>query len=213
MTGSKLNIELNGVSAGTQYDQIITAGLNLDDDSNGGASLEISLGYEPAINDSFTIIQITDVFPSLNHFNGLPGGAEFVVDGTLFSITYVGGDGNDVVLTALSSNVRYVNANAAPNGDGLSWGTAFDNLQDALATGVDGMEIWVAQGVYYPDIGIGQVDNDVFSTFNIPNGVKVYGGFDGTETDISQQDPDTYVTVLSGDIDNNDTVNNDGITI
>ena len=33
---------------------------------------------------------------------------------------------------------------AAAGGDGLSWGQAFPDLQDALAAAVDGDQIWVA---------------------------------------------------------------------
>ena len=36
------------------------------------------------------------------------------------------------------------------------------------------------------------------------DGLKIYGGFAGAETDLSQRDPATHVTVLSGDIDQDD---------
>lgn len=38
-------------------------------------------------------------------FKDLPEGAEITVDGAIFKISYVGGDGNDVVLTALNDSV------------------------------------------------------------------------------------------------------------
>ena len=119
-TGSILNIELNGVTAGTDYDQISTDFIDLDDDSNGGATLEISLGYVPAINDSFIIIELSDVFPISNHFYNLPEGTSFSADETLYSITYEGGDGNDVVLTVIGASRLYVDQNVAVAGDGSS---------------------------------------------------------------------------------------------
>lgn len=87
-------------------------------------------------------------------------------------------------------------------GDGLSWATAFRGLQDALpGPGGANLEIWVAAGVYTP----GPPSQPDIS-FQIPDGVAVYGGFAGGETSLDQRDWQTNVTVLSGDIDDNDLV-------
>ncbi len=88
--------------------------------------------------------------------------------------------------------------------NGVRWTSAYTNLQDALAVATDGTEIWVAAGVYYPDEGGGQTNNDVTASFALTDGVKLYGGFAATETERSQRQPRTNVTVLSGDIDGND---------
>ncbi len=106
----------------------------------------------------------------------------------------------------------YVNANAVSGGDGQSWVTAFNNLQDALAIGISGMEIWVAQGVYYPDVGGVNGNDDRMAAFQLKDGVSVYGGFIGTETELSQRNPELNVTVLSGDIEQDD-INLDGNNI
>ena len=42
------------------------------------------------------------------------------------------------------------------------------------------------------------------ATFQLNDGVAIYGGFSGTETSRSQRDPATYITVLSGDLSYND---------
>ncbi len=99
----------------------------------------------------------------------------------------------------------------SPLPDGISWTTAYTNLQDALAVATDGTEIWVAAGVYYPDEGRGQTNNDVRASFGLKNGVKIYGGFAGTETQRSQRQPRANVTVLSGDIDRNDGTDGQGV--
>ena len=51
--------------------------------------------------DIFTIVNHTEPGPVQGTFKDLPEGAEITVSGVTFKISYVGGDGNDVVLTAL----------------------------------------------------------------------------------------------------------------
>ena len=93
--------------------------------------------------------------------------------------------------------------------DGLEeWGRAKKYLQSALALAADGDQIWVAEGTYYPDEGSGRTNNDRSSTFAIPSGVKVYGGYPSGGGDRQWAQ---YPTTLSGDIDqNDDTGNSDG---
>lgn len=109
---------------------------------------------------------------------------------------------------------RIVRVNAqsqAGNADGSSWENAYVTLQDALVDAKQGDEIWLAAGVYYPDEGGEQKDNDRAATFQLVNGVAIYGGFAGTETQRSQRDPERNLTVLSGDIDSDDTSDGDGV--
>ncbi|PWH18947.1 MAG: hypothetical protein DDG59_04770, partial [Anaerolineae bacterium] len=103
----------------------------------------------------------------------------------------------------------YVKAGASTP-DGNSWATAYATVQDALAD-TNCTEIWVAAGVYYPDEGAGQTDDNRASTFTLKNGVALYGGFAGTETARDQRNPAAHVTVLSGDIDKNDTTDASGV--
>jgi hypothetical protein len=95
--GANFNLELNGTTAGTGYDQLIVDG-SLD---LGSANLNPNLGFSPSNGDTFTIIDYVSLGAVTGTFNGLAEGATFTSGGTLFRITYVGGDGNDVVLTAL----------------------------------------------------------------------------------------------------------------
>lgn len=93
----------------------------------------------------------------------------------------------------------YVNAAAASGGDGLSWASAFASLQDAIdAVSLYGGaidEVWVAKGTYLPATGTYRGD-----TFDLPDGVKFYGGFAGNETQLSQRDYVANPTFLSGSI-------------
>lgn len=107
--------------------------------------------------------------------------------------------------------IIYVDVDAAGANNGGSWTDAFNHLQDALVAATSGDQIWVAEGVYYPDLGVGQVNNDRSASFELVDSVAVYGGFDGTESDLSARDWTTHLTVLSGDLEQNDTVNSDGV--
>ena len=90
--------------------------------------------------------------------------------------------------------------------NGNSWANAYLNPQLALGD-VNCTEIWVADGVYKP-AGSGVRG----MPFVVPANVAVYGGFVGTEALRTQRDWRTNVTILSGDIDSNDT-NADGNNI
>ncbi|MBK1883794.1 hypothetical protein JIN85_15355 [Luteolibacter pohnpeiensis] len=84
--------------------------------------------------------------------------------------------------------------------DGSQWSLAFPYLQDALAAAVSGDEIWIAEGTYYPDEGTGITDNDREVSFNLIEGVSLYGGFAGTELVRTARDADAHPTILSGDL-------------
>ncbi|MBE0686869.1 MAG: DUF11 domain-containing protein, partial [Anaerolineaceae bacterium] len=93
---------------------------------------------------------------------------------------------------------------------GNSWADALTTLQDALQV-TEACELWVAKGMYYPDQGSSQADNDRTATITLQSGVAIYGGFAGTETSRDQRNWETNVTVLSGDIDQNDVTDLNGV--
>ena len=106
---------------------------------------------------------------------------------------------------AEAAGTIYVDASATSPGTGTSWASAYTSLQNALAAAVSGDQIWVAAGVYYPDEGGGVTNDDRTATFTMLNGVAIYGGFAGTEPSLGERDWDANVTVLSGDLEQNDT--------
>lgn len=99
--------QISGLSAGSQHDQIIV------DNSNGGtgvldlgaAILNITVGYTPAVNDSFLLVNNLGAGSVLgNFFNGatqLNQGDSFTQGGQNYVINYNGGNGNDVVISAI----------------------------------------------------------------------------------------------------------------
>ncbi|NOT37242.1 MAG: HYR domain-containing protein [Saprospiraceae bacterium] len=86
--------------------------------------------------------------------------------------------------------------------DGLSWANSFLTLHKALQTVIAGDEIWVAEGTYYPDEGPGMTNNNPSHSFHMIEGVGIYGGFNGTETILSQRDWVDNECTLSGEIGN-----------
>jgi len=118
------------------------------------------------------------------------------------------------VLADTTADVIFVDVdNTSGTYNGLSWPTAYTNVQTALAVVGSNGEIWVAEGVYYPDEGVGQINGSVTSTFVLTDGVSVYGGFDPSTLVIEFQarDWDTYVTVLSGDLGGDDITTSVGV--
>lgn len=111
----------------------------------------------------------------------------------IISITFV-------ALTIPSyAKIIYVDDNASAGGKGTSWSSARKYLQDALSNAEYGDEIWVAEGIYKPNLWLKKSDGDKYDSFNLVNGVGMYGGFKGTET---KRTPlgDTNKTILSGEI-------------
>ncbi|PEN05720.1 hypothetical protein CRI93_11460 [Longimonas halophila] len=96
----------------------------------------------------------------------------------------------------------YVDADASGADTGASWDDAFNDLQDALDSATSGDEIWVAEGTYTPGTDRG----DRFTMSGNQDGLKVYGGFAGGETALSDRDSRANETILSGDIDGDGTL-------
>jgi uncharacterized delta-60 repeat protein len=100
----------------------------------------------------------------------------------------------------LLTTIVYVDTNLSSSGDGSSWASAYTSLQDGLsAAEADGpssaniVDVYVAGGTYLPTTG-----TDRTYTFEIPNHVAVYGGYEGS-TGASPNTRDA-TTTLSGDI-------------
>ncbi len=91
-------------------------------------------------------------------------------------------------ICGLRAEIFYVDRSAPPEGDGTSWATAFNNLDDAVAATTDGIfngilnrysqrdEIFVKKNYTY-------VINNLL---NIQRGTRIYGGLKGDETTIEE---------------------------
>lgn len=96
---------------------------------------------------------------------------------------------------ARAASIIYVRATATGAANGASWKDAYPDLQTALTAAVPGDRIWVAKGTYRPTSG-----TDRARSFTLKTGVELYGGFRGTEKRLAQRDPQTHLTILSGNI-------------
>jgi PKD repeat protein len=91
----------------------------------------------------------------------------------------------------------FVNAAAPAGGDGASWATAFNNLQDGINLAVSGEEVWVAAGTYHPTYVV-RAGEPRTAAIILKDGVAVYGGFAGDEDLLSEREWQTNVTVIDG---------------
>ena len=112
------------------------------------------------------------------------------------------------------SKIYYVSPASSGNGDGSSWANATTLIQ-ALNNAVAGDQIWVQgfEPVTKDELYI--VPKEVLQEgFTVKSGVQLYGGFAGTETKLTDRETLgkpyqlKYRSVLSGDLRNDDKVDN-----
>jgi hypothetical protein len=92
--GGSLVAEIYGPDAVTQYDQLMVNGT-----VTLGGSLAATVTYPSAVGDSYTLIDNDGTDAVVGTFSGLAEGAVVALGGQPYRISYVGGTGNDVVLT------------------------------------------------------------------------------------------------------------------
>jgi autotransporter-associated beta strand protein len=98
ISGGTLAIELGGTNVAL-YDRVnVTGTVSLANATLAG-SLINGFNPEAAGGATFTVIDNDGTDAVTGTFNGLAEGASFSFGGSLFTISYVGGTGNDVVLT------------------------------------------------------------------------------------------------------------------
>jgi len=89
-----LGIDINGLTAGTNYDQASVSGTI--DLTGASLSVVVGNGFQPLLNDTFVILTNDGSDAITGEFTGVADGATFDVGNRTFEIDYGGGDGNDV---------------------------------------------------------------------------------------------------------------------
>ena len=101
-----LSIQIGGATPGTQHDQLrqirtfLSPVLDLNDSL---FSVSLVNGFQPTPGQTFRIIDKQSPGAVIRNFAGKPEGSSFQTAGFNWTITYRGGDGNDVILTAGTS--------------------------------------------------------------------------------------------------------------
>jgi hypothetical protein len=94
-----------------------------------------------------------------------------------------------------NAKIIYIDIDATGSADGTTWTNAYTNLQVALNTAAFQDELWIADGIYTQNT----TNRDSAFQWTTPI-LKLYGGFNGTETTLAGRDASINKTILSGDI-------------
>ena len=110
------SVDIKGSTPGTGYDQLnVTGAVAL----NGAGITLDNTGFIPVAGTSFTLIANDGSDPVVGTFRGFPQGSSI----GRFSISYSGGTGNDVVLTAIAPPSGVTRTWTGAGAD-ANWGTA-----------------------------------------------------------------------------------------
>lgn len=92
------------------------------------------------------------------------------------------------------SDIVYVDKDAVGLNDGTSWANAYNTVQNALNNFSGTEQIWVAEGTYFTAV------TNRTKSFDLVDGMEIYGGFVGSESAIGERDLENHQTILSGAI-------------
>jgi hypothetical protein len=105
-------VDIGGTIPCSGYDQLNVIGTVTLSNSSGNAGILTAApynGYVPKVGEAYTIISNDGTDVVIGTFAGIAEGGAYTNQGVTYSVTYKGGDGNDVVLT-----VTKVDASALP---------------------------------------------------------------------------------------------------
>ena len=91
-------VQVGGTDPCTGYDQLkVTGAVNIN--SPGALDVTLYNGFVPKVGQAYTIIDNDAADAVIGTFAGIAEGGTYTNQGVTYSVTYKGGDGNDVVLT------------------------------------------------------------------------------------------------------------------
>ncbi|MBS1607544.1 MAG: right-handed parallel beta-helix repeat-containing protein [Bacteroidetes bacterium] len=102
------------------------------------------------------------------------------------------------------ATIHYVSNTGSNMAPYASWATAGTDLQTVINACTAGDSVFVKAGTYYPNSYPPYTGTPILTnrdyTFFVKDGVKIFGGFNGSETSFSARNVTANVTILSGDI-------------
>ncbi len=175
-SGANLAIVINGTTIDTQYNQLnVAGGVNLD-----GVNLRLSGTLTPSANQTFTIVNDAGAQPLSGTFAGLSEGAvipNFLGSSLGAVVTYVGGDGNDAVLTVehLTSTSVTSSAYASTYGQPVTFNATVQTDSGTLPGSVEFFDVTTGA-----DLGAGTAQNNtdgsaVWTYTSTPTQLQVTG--------------------------------------
>ena len=182
--GSHFEVELNGPTPGVEYDQLTVRGtVNL---TNPVLNVTTRFTQPVGVGDQLRIINNDGSDVVVGQFAGWPEGTSWVHAGFKLVLSYVGGDGNDVVFTVaqVPAALRTVSLTAG-NGNGIIEPNECNNLDivitnqsTATMTNVIGVLSTITPGVVisqpystYPDVAPNSLatNNAPYQISTLPN--------------------------------------------
>jgi fibronectin-binding autotransporter adhesin len=181
-----LQIDIDGTTAGSDYDQVVVNGAVTLDATTG--ALSVTHNYTPGLADSYTLIDNDGSDAIVDTFAGLPEGDTLTAggNGTVLTASYIGGTGNDFTLTAPDNSVPVV---TGLDGDITAYTAGGTVLLDAGGDAVvsdaqDDLANWNGGSLVVQRVTGGTADptaNDVFgfdagATFTVSGNALQFGG-------------------------------------
>ncbi|MCR4878222.1 MAG: Omp28-related outer membrane protein, partial [Bacteroidales bacterium] len=160
----------------------------------GDGASGIELQYKRAVDSAFTALTATG---NTLQLTGLYHNTKYIVRVRSLCSDSLS-NWKEVNFTTPAKLYPRIYVSVGGTGDGGSWATAAGDLNWAVSTAgairsafETSPEVWVTEGVYYGD-GVSA------NAFTMVEGVDVYGGFAGTETELSQSNLYAHPSILDG---------------
>lgn len=103
-------------------------------------------------------------------------------------------------LMSISQSIIYIDKDATGSNDGTSWQNAFTDLKSTLENIPNDSEVWIKGGTYIPSAAGSGLGINISAA-----SLKIYGGFAGTEVQLSDRVFGANETIITGDVNGNDT--------